>query len=90
MDNKVYVNVYEVTRHYGGAEEGGWYYDWYECLECVPCRENNAEKIKDELWEEYKGMKYGDISSVLGGVDIMIYIEEKRCESQTLERPYYE
>ena len=28
MDNrlKLYVSVYKVTRAYGGAEEGGWYY----------------------------------------------------------------
>ena len=23
----MYVNAYEVTRHYGGPEEGGWWYN---------------------------------------------------------------
>lgn len=23
----IYVNVYEVNRHYGGPEEGGWWFD---------------------------------------------------------------
>jgi len=25
----VFMAVYEVTREYGGPEEGGWWYDWY-------------------------------------------------------------
>lgn len=25
-----FLSVYEITRHYGGPEEGGWYYDAYE------------------------------------------------------------
>jgi len=26
MSKHIYVNVYEETQHYGGAEEGGWFY----------------------------------------------------------------
>ena len=29
----LYVNVYQVERCYGGAEEGGWWYDSYTPLE---------------------------------------------------------
>lgn len=32
----LYVNVYRVTRHYGGPEEGGWWYDAGEPLASVP------------------------------------------------------
>lgn len=31
----VWVNVYRVDRCYGGPEEGGWWYDVYECVESV-------------------------------------------------------
>ena len=29
-----YVNIYETNRAYGGPEEGGWYYDTGDLLEC--------------------------------------------------------
>lgn len=29
-DRKVAVSVYAVTRHYGGPEEGGWWYNWQD------------------------------------------------------------
>ena len=28
-----YVSVYSTTQHYGGPEEGGWYYHWYSFIE---------------------------------------------------------
>ena len=31
-----YVNVYSMTRHYGGPEEGGWWYNAGEPLASVP------------------------------------------------------
>lgn len=34
----VYVNAYEVTRHYGGPEEGGWWYDAGTPIASVPVR----------------------------------------------------
>lgn len=36
MADVLYLNVYAVTRHYGGAAEGGWYYDRGEPLASVP------------------------------------------------------
>lgn len=32
----LYVNVHAVTRHYGGPEEGGWWYDAGQPLASVP------------------------------------------------------
>jgi hypothetical protein len=86
----VYVNVYSVTRHYGGAEEGGWWYNWYECIETYPVKNKAAELIREELEAEHNHKKFGNIYSVLGGRDIEIYIEETPKESETTERPYYE
>lgn len=87
---KVYVNVYKVTRHFGGHEEGGWYFNWYECIECVPTKNKYSDDICEELEKQYEHMKRGDIYSVLGGTDIIVNIEKSMKESETKERPYYE
>jgi hypothetical protein len=89
-DHMVYVNVYAVERCYGGPEEGGWWYDWYDCIETYPCRNKNADTVQEQLEIGYDHIKEGDISSVLGGTDLRVWIEEKPAESQTKERPYYE
>lgn len=86
----VYVNVYRVTRHYGGAEEGGWWYNWFDCIETYPVRLKNAEVIKEKLENDYSYIKEGDIYSALGGTDMVVYIEENPKHSETKERPYYE
>ena len=85
----VSVNVYSVERCYGGPEEGGWYFDWLECIEVYPCRNKAAEDMRALLEDENEHKKWGDISSVLGGRDIVVYIEETPKESETKERPYY-
>jgi hypothetical protein len=89
-DEIVYVNVYSVTRHYGGPEEGGWWYNWSECIEVFPTKNKNAETIREELESENAYKKFGNIYSVLGGRDIEVRIEETPKESETKERPHYE
>lgn len=87
----MFLNVYYVTRHYGGAEEGGWWYDWHECVEVYPVR--NAEKgleLKEWLFNEHKENKHGNISSVLGGQDVVVLLQKTPKESETKERPCYE
>ena len=34
----LYLNVYAVTRHYGGPQEGGWWFDMGEPLASVPIK----------------------------------------------------
>lgn len=89
-DKTVCVNVYKVTRRYGGAEEGGWYYNHFTCLETYPVRNKNSDTIKEMLLEEYKDEAHGNIYSVLGGAEIDVKIEMKPSESETTERPFYE
>ena len=89
-EQMVYVNVYEITRHYGGPEEGGWYYNNYDCLETYPVRNKNACIIEAELREQYKHLTTGDIYSVLGGTLIEVCTDMKPKERETTERPYYE
>lgn len=36
QDTLMYVNAYEVSRHYGGPEEGGWYYNAGNLLASIP------------------------------------------------------
>ena len=31
----VYISEYSVSRHYGGPEEGGWWYDWCDFVRVV-------------------------------------------------------
>ena len=51
-----FVNVYEVSRVYGGPEEGGWYYDAGQLLATyvVPgtCEDAHAlrERLRDNEW----------------------------------------
>lgn len=34
----LYVNAYEVSRHYGGPAEGGWWYNHYEPIASIPVK----------------------------------------------------
>ncbi len=86
---KFYVNVYRVTRHYGGPEEGGWWFNWYECVKSIRVpRENFGYALKEKLGKEFIGK--GNIYSVLGGHDFLIFTENRKAQSETKERPYYE
>lgn len=86
----VFVNVYSITRHYGGPEEGGWYYNWNECIESIPVQNKFSDLMKEEAIKRYESRKHGNIYSVLGGTDIDVRIEENPKESETKERPHYE
>lgn len=89
-DKLVYINVYEVTRHYGGPEEGGWWYDWLHCVEVFPVRESAAPLMIEQLQDEHAHRNWGNISSVLGGQAVAVYTEDAPKQSETKERPYYE
>ncbi|HDR7067001.1 TPA: hypothetical protein QCW42_004107 [Bacillus cereus] len=89
-DMKVYVSVYKVTREFGGHEEGGWWFNWYQLLETVPCKNKFSDEIKSDLLEEYKNVKHGNIYSVLGGADVEVFIERRAGENKTTEKPIYE
>lgn len=86
-----FLNVYSITRHFGGHEEGGWWYDWYECVEVFPVRDSEQGMVlKDWLYEQHKSKAYGNISSVLGGLEIVVRFEDEPKKSETKERPHYE
>lgn len=89
-DEIVFVNAYLVRRYYGGPEEGGWWYNHYDCLEAVPVKNKYSDLMVDELEKQYGHKRFGDIYSSNGGQDVYVYIEEKPQEMQSKERPQYE
>lgn len=91
--NAKYLSAYLVTRHYGGHEEGGWYFNWYEWLESHNIekhKEEEIEQLKKELLEKHKEEEYGNINSVLGGAELTIFFEDCPMEFETTGKPTYE
>lgn len=89
-DEIVFVNIYSVTREYGGPEEGGWWYNCNDCIEVVPVANKNSDLMKELMEKKYASHKHGNIYSVLGGRDIEVEIESEPQQSETRERPHYE
>ncbi len=85
-----FVTAYEVTRHYGGPEEGGWFYNWYSPINTVSTSESNAEWLVESFKKKYGDRVTGDIYSVLGGVAIAVIMEDKPAENKSTERPHYQ
>lgn len=93
------VTLYSVTRHYGGPEEGGWYYDNYELVEEEPSkgpmRWELAADLQVDLKEAEEQARREDRRpqgrfSVLGGADRVWCLERNRGEETDLRRPRYE
>lgn len=85
-----YVNVYKVTRVYGGPEEGGWWYNYHEFIEGKYCSPNSVENTKKKLLHKYEHEVVGDIYSVAGGVEIHIITESHKGVSFPEGRQRYE
>jgi hypothetical protein len=86
-----YVTAYEVTRHYGGPEEGGWWYNRYDPIETRPVHNQaEVEATIGLLHRLYDGRAHGSIYSVLGGVEVHVLVESEPREWATTERPRYE
>lgn len=86
----VFVSAYAVTRHYGGPEEGGWWYDWYELIQTVPTAPDGADVVRGELERVHSSVNVGDRFSVLGGATLSVMVEDSPGEFETRERPHYE
>jgi hypothetical protein len=56
-----YVNAYIVTRHYGGPEEGGWWFNAGEPLASVPVSDNgDPEVIREDLRVKFADLNRGE------------------------------
>lgn len=88
------TRVYEITREYGGPEEGGWWYDEYVLLEEHPANDFHAvmEKWRDKraVWRVGHDRVYGECNhgycSTVGESMICIILED---ENESHSRPYY-
>ena len=87
-----FISAYVTTRHYGGPEEGGWWYNMSECVQSKPippCDQQDFETVLTsviERWcEEYQS--HGDIYSVLGGSKVSFSLEHHAGECEDLSRP---
>jgi hypothetical protein len=88
MVNYKFVNVYAVTRVYGGPEEGGWWYDTGELMFCKPFENaDDAYEYAESISDKYPttGKRY----SVLGGEDYNVRVENDPGEDFPKETPYY-
>lgn len=90
-DQVNFATVYAITRHYGGPEEGGWWYNWYDPVDTIQVHtDEEYETACTLLMTTYSSEKYGSIYSVLGGQDIEVIREDWFGQHATKERPYYE
>ena len=87
--DRKFVTAYEVTRHFGGPEEGGWWYNWDKPVDTVPCEAQHAEEVRFEMESKHRHREQGDIYSVLGGTAVYIAIEDEPGASATTKRPHY-
>jgi hypothetical protein len=90
LTGKVWVNVYSITREYGGPEEGGWWYNWYSLVEAKQVPVEKADETKSELEKEYDWINEGNIYSVLGGSLLNVIIEDAEGQSTSRVTSHYE
>lgn len=96
----MHVSKYAVTRHYGGPEEGGWYYDRYEYVSTLffdmPLIEarRKAAKLNEKAKEEKRQPSgfYQGRGSVANHTD-EVYMEEAtiaQYDTTNDSRPFYQ
>jgi hypothetical protein len=91
-DGRLQVSVYAVDRHFGGHEEGGWWYDWYKFTGISErCAIDQIEDVKARLLLMFadKQPKYPISSAASNGPEYWAMVEGKAGESETKERPQY-
>lgn len=49
-ESLLFVNAYEVTRHFGGKEEGGWWYNQYSPVASIPVKATSVEGHGSECY----------------------------------------
>lgn len=90
---QVFITVYKVSRHCGGSEEGGWWYDWYTPVKSLKIvgGKNAIKKAIRKLQAEYaKGEGERDRFSMAGSPDFVVLKERAQYEYQSTETPYYD
>lgn len=87
-----YLNAYELSREYGGPEEGGWYYDAGYPVASIRVHSQRDVRIAAKaLYLMWHLAVDGDreYTSVLGGTDIVIQLGTEEAKEFPAERPMY-
>ncbi len=98
-----YITAYSISEHYGGPEEGGWYYKWYNVEETQETESyDEAAQIKMEMEVKYglRSQEEGIGGRMVPGemikphrrhsyAEYTIRIELEPGEWQSTERPGY-
>lgn len=87
-----YVGVYSVTRHYGGGEEGGWWYNITAHELSIPLiRPGDPAEVEEVIiFLKNRYPDEGNIYSVRGGVEYEFRPEATRAQFEDTRRPHYE
>jgi hypothetical protein len=91
-----YINAYSVTRHYGGPEEGGWWYDAGMPIASTEMPDDATdEQIADEkarLAAQLGWKSKRDRHSAVPdpGEDFEIYVQDHPADEYPQGRPQYE
>ena len=99
LDTPVWVHLFEVTREYGGPEEGGWWYNLY-----VPVQATAQGPFFDrgEAWDAAHTLQvFADVEnkvdnprgiySVIGGADRVWSVQDTQVPTMSpAEQPHYE
>lgn len=84
-----WVNVYTVTRSFGGREAGGWYYLRYTCEKSRQVGFWEAQALRIHLQQQFSlSHKWGDLQT--GGQDVVVYIEPRRAARTTKRVPRFQ
>lgn len=99
----MFVSHYRATRHYGGPEEGGWWYDRMEFVEvefritgrrALERAREEAIKLNRQAQREHRQPcgAYQGRYSVAGHTDDIYRTEEVEREHETIHdpKPHYE
>lgn len=84
VSSEEYLNVYKVSRAYGGPEEGGWWYDAGYPVSSIRLRSCESVNKINELVAYIESCQDDD-----GGKEFSIVIEEHFATPYPKERPYY-
>ena len=89
----VYVNTHLVDRACGGAEEGGWWFDYGEPVESIRTPASDAARVYAEAMkraDQENGQRRSDTSSVISEGRYEVSIETHYATGFPTEAPHYE
>lgn len=90
-----YINVYRVSKCYGGPEEGGWYYPAWECLASVEidrlskCQRHDLKTLLEKQYPPKCQLPYEEYWGT-DADDHEVLTENRKAERETREIPRYE